>query len=141
MSQANVEMMGRIVDVFNSRDMDKILSVAHTKIEIHTLFAAVGGSTYYGRAGVRRWHEEMVQIFPDELRVEPEAYFDLGDGVLAYLLLYGRGGQSGVDVRAPIAQIHRFRDGLDIYWKSYVDRGEALRELGVSENDRERIGP
>ena len=37
----------------------------------------------------------------DELRVEPEAYFDLGEHTLTFEVLHARGRQSGVEVTMP----------------------------------------
>ena len=39
----------------------------------------------------------------------------------------------------PIAAVFRWRDGPLVYFKGYTDRGEALRDLGVSEDELEPI--
>jgi hypothetical protein len=41
----------------------------------------------------------------------------------------------------PFAQVAKWRDGLLIYWKAYVHREDALRDLGVSEDALEPIAP
>jgi len=87
------------------------------------------------------WHEELGQVFAGSVRVDPECYYDLGDTVLVFLALHGTGQQSGAEVIAPIAQAHRFEDGLDVWWKSWVDREEALEELGVSMAELNPIKP
>ena len=70
-----------------------------------------------------------------------EAYFDLGESTLTFLLLHGQGRQSGVEVTMPIAQEVRWRGGLCVYFKSHADRDDALRELDVSEEELEPIDP
>jgi hypothetical protein len=35
--------------------------------------------------------------------------------------------------------VARWRDSQCVYWKAYVDRGEALRELGVSEDELKAV--
>jgi hypothetical protein len=35
----------------------------------------------------------------------------------------------------------KWRDGLAVYFASYVDRDQALRDLGVSEDKLEPIAP
>jgi hypothetical protein len=37
--------------------------------------------------------------------------------------------------------VAKWRDGLAIYYKSYVNREDALRDLGVSEDELEPIAP
>jgi hypothetical protein len=41
----------------------------------------------------------------------------------------------------PNAQVFRWRDGLGVYWKGYVHREDALRDLGISEDELEPIAP
>jgi hypothetical protein len=77
----------------------------------------------------------------DEIRGEVEAFFDLGEDTLAFYVLYGRGTESGAEVAMPLAQVVRWRDGLVVYFKVYAHRGDALRELGISEDSLKRIGP
>src|SRR5215218_2712116 len=71
--------------------------------------------------------------------VEIDAYFDLGEHVLAFDALHGRGRQSGAEVTLPSAAVTRWRSGQCVYFKAYADREEALRDLGVSEDALESI--
>ena len=73
----------------------------------------------------------------DEFRVKPEAFFDLGEQTLLFYLVHGRGQQSGAEVAMPGAQVCRWRDGLMVYAKVYVHREDALRDLGMSEDELE----
>ena len=41
----------------------------------------------------------------------------------------------------PMAHVLRWRGGLIVYCKSYQHRADALRDLGVSEDELERIEP
>jgi ketosteroid isomerase-like protein len=77
----------------------------------------------------------------EEIRIEPEAYFDLGEHTLAFNILLGRGRHSGADVAMPYAQVVRWRDGLIIYFEAYVHREDALTDLGVVEDALVRIAP
>ena len=73
--------------------------------------------------------------------MEPEAYFALGEQTLLFYVLRGRGRQSGAEVTMQLAQVARWRDNLMVYSKVYTDKGEALRDLGVSEDALEPIAP
>jgi hypothetical protein len=76
-----------------------------------------------------------------QFRVESETYFDLGEDTLAFVVLNGRGRQSGAEVVMPYAQVMKWRVDRCFYFKAYAHREDALRELGVLEDTLERIAP
>ena len=88
-----------------------------------------------------RFFRDARDSWGDEIRIAPEAYFDLGESTLAFLVLHGQGRQSGAEVAMPVAQVVRWRDGLCVYFKSYADRQDALSDLGVTEDELEPIDP
>ena len=141
MSRENVELHRRFVEVFNRRDIDSLIAFCDPGIEFHSAFAAVGGAVYHGHDGVRRWHEDLGEVWGEELVVEVEAYFDLGEDVLAFYVLHGRGRRSGVEVAMPNALLATWREGLIVVFRVYAHREDALSHLGVSENDLEPIAP
>jgi hypothetical protein len=83
----------------------------------------------------------MEDAWGDEIRAEPEAYFDLGEHTLGFLVFHGHGRHSGAEVAMPIALVTRWRNSLLVYIKGYAHREDALRDLGVSEDELERIEP
>ena len=56
-------------------------------------------------------------------------------------MLHGRGRHSRAEVATPVASVTRWRDGLMIYLKNCTQRDDALRDLGVSEDEVEPIEP
>lgn len=114
------------VEAFNSRDMDGILRDCDPSVEFHEVLAAsVGGGDYGGHDGVRRWHRDLEEVWGDEIRVEVEAFFDLGERTLAFIVVHARGEQSGVEVALPLAHAWTWRDGLIVVGKQYADRDWA----------------
>lgn len=140
MSEQNVELHRRLVEAFNARDIEAWIALCDPSIEFHTMMG-VGNAVYYGHDGMRSWHRDLEEAWGDELRIEPEAYFDLGEQTLAFYVLRARGKQSGLGLALPIAALARWRDGLACYWMTYDNREDALRDLGVSEDALERISP
>jgi ketosteroid isomerase-like protein len=69
----------------------------------------------------------------DELRVEPERFIDLGERVLVLARQTGRGKQSGLPVELEVGDLFTLRDGKIVRWELYVNRGEALRAVGLEE--------
>ncbi len=118
-----------------------MVALCDPSIEVHSVFAAVSGAVYHGHDGVRRWLRDLEESWGGEYRVEPEAFFDLGERTLMFGVQHGRGGQSGVEVAMPATGAAAWRDGLCISHKAYVHREDALKELGVSTDSLEPIAP
>jgi ketosteroid isomerase-like protein len=140
MSECNIELHRRFIEAFNARDLGSLIACCDPSIEVHTLFAGVGGA-YHGHDVVRRWQRDLEESWGQEIRIAVEAYFDLGEHTVAFNVLHGRGQQSGVEVAMPYAQVLRWRDGLVVHFKAYARREDALRDLEVSVNELEPIAP
>ncbi len=141
MSQENVELHRRAVVAYNTHDLEAFTAYFDPSIEFHSAFAALVGGVYHGHDGVREYFRDLEDAWGDEIRVEVEAFYDLGEDTLAFYLLHGRGRQSGAEVAMPLAQVIRWRDSLVVYFKVYAHREDALRDLGVSEDELEPISP
>jgi ketosteroid isomerase-like protein len=140
-SEQNVELHRRVYWALNAPDLDALVALCDPSIEIHSVFAAVGGAVYHGHDGVRAWQRELQESWGGEFRVEPEAFFDLGEQTLVFAVLHGRGGQSGAGVAMPAGGVATWRDGLCVSHNAYADRDVALREAGVTEDALEPIDP
>jgi ketosteroid isomerase-like protein len=141
MSRENVELHRRSAEAFNAREVESYIALCDPQIELHSTVTVPGGAVYHGHDGVRTWHRDLEDGWGDELRIEPKAYFDLGDHTISFHVLHGRGRQSGADVAMPAAHVCRWRDGLMVYFKGYAREQDALRDLGVSEDALEPIDP
>jgi ketosteroid isomerase-like protein len=141
-SEQNVELHRQADEAFNRRDINAYLAYCDPQIEFHSVLGtAFGRPAYHGHEGVRAWHRDVEDVFGDELRIEPEAYFDLGENTISFHLVRGRGRQSGAEVAEPYAHVCRWREGLIVYFRGYAHREDALRDLGVSEGELEPIAP
>jgi hypothetical protein len=141
-SQQNVELHRRSAEAANSRDIEALIATADPSIELHSSMTTPGGAVYHGHDGLRKYIRDLQDVFGDELlRIEPEAYFYLGDHTLMTYAAYGRGQQSGVEVAGSAAQVAKWRDGLCVYLKVYLRMEDALKDLGVSEDALEPIAP
>jgi ketosteroid isomerase-like protein len=141
MSQANVKLHRRLVAQFNRHDIEAFIACLDSSVEYHSAITVPGGAVYHGHDGVRKYFGDFKDAWGDEFHVEPEAFFDLGEQTLVFYLVHGRGQQSGAEVAMPGAQVCRWRDGLMVYAKVYVHREDALRDLGMSEDELEQIDP
>ena len=139
MSEHNIDVLRLSVEAYNARDVEAMLAHFDPAVELHSAFAAVGGGVYRGREGVRNWHRDMQDAWGSEIRVEPERYFDCGEDLLMFWIVHGRGSHSGAEVAMPGALVTRWRDNRMTYWRSYARREDALRDLGVTEEDLKPI--
>ena len=141
MSERNVQLHRLLIEAYNGRDIEAFISYCDPQIEFHALFAAAGGALYRGHDGLRMWHRDLEDIWGDEIRLEPDAYFDLGEHTIASFGVHARGRLSGAEVEMTAAQLVRWREGLIVYLKVYALRQDALSALGVSEDALEPIEP
>jgi ketosteroid isomerase-like protein len=140
-SKRNVGLHRRVIEAFNAHDVEAFLAIVDPQAEFHSGMTIPGGAVYHGHDGIRKYLRDMEDAWSDETRLEPEAYFDLGEQSLAFYTGHGRGRESGLEIAAPWAQVVRWRDGLGVYFKAYPRREEALKELGISEEALEPIAP
>src|SRR5437870_7315219 len=112
MSEHNVELTRRYIEAFNARNIEAFIAYFDPSIELHSVFAAIGGAVYHGHDGLRSWHRDFEEAWGEEIRVQPEAYFDLGERTLVFQVMHGRGQHSGAEVAMPLASVFRWRDGL-----------------------------
>jgi ketosteroid isomerase-like protein len=141
MSECDVELLRCWFEAFNARDVEAAIALCDPSGVFISTFAVGGAVVYHGRDGMRKYFGDLAEVWGDEIRLEPEAYFDLGEHKLAFSVSRGRGQQSGVEVAMPVASVARWRAGRMVYLKGYARREEALRDLGVSEDELEPIAP
>ncbi len=135
MSQENIEIVRRVADAYNRRDVGAMLDELHPDIEWHPwLQLQLGGeaTVYRGHQGVREGVRDGEEAF-SEIQAEPSEVRDLGERVLAIGHLRARGRESGALTESAIAWIVEFKSGKVIRVREYLDPEEALEAAGLSE--------
>jgi ketosteroid isomerase-like protein len=133
MTQRNVEVVERLMDAVNRRDVDAFAEVTTSDFEWFPVFAArVEGGVYRGREGIATFLGELDEVW-EEFRPLPEEYRDLGDRVLGLGRLRTRGRGSGVPVDSPWGGLYDVRDGKVSRIRTFLDHGESLRAAGLTE--------
>jgi ketosteroid isomerase-like protein len=131
MSQENVELTHQSVDAFNRRDLGAYLELVDADVEF-----VAGGVTmegdYHGHAGIRRFWENILGVFPD-LAIEVVEIRDLGDLTLGAGRARGHGAGSDTPFNETLWGVTEWRDGRMVRWQGFTGRDEALEAVGLSE--------
>jgi ketosteroid isomerase-like protein len=126
MSKENVEIVRREYEDFN-RTGEVTESRYHQDFEFHD-FEGAPRQIWRGIDGWREWARAVTESFGD-LILEPEELLDLGDQVIAVVVMRGRGQSSGVDLHQampPFAVVWTLRDGKVLRGAAFRSKAEAL---------------
>jgi ketosteroid isomerase-like protein len=136
MSQENVEIIRRFAEVFETGDLERIVSeFLDPEIEWRTLADDPDAATHQGPEAYKRYVEQWWEGF-EGLHAEVEEYIDAGDDrIFTWFRWTGRGRVSGADAAWHQAIIYTMRDGKIALAEEYFDRDEALKAAGLSEQD------
>jgi ketosteroid isomerase-like protein len=133
MSQENVESLRRAYEAFSSGDLGRILVFAHADFEaVVPPELSAEPDTYRGHEGIRRYFQSFEDAM-DEIRFQPERFWDAGDSVVAVVRLTAKGRQTAISVEQRIAQVWTILDGKAIGLRTYPSVAEALAAVGLSE--------
>ena len=129
MSQENVELVHRVLDAFNRRDLDAALALMHVDVEFGSRIAAMEGG-FHGHDGIRRWWRTILDASPDR-RIEILEVRDLDDMTLTRARARGHGGVSQIPYEETIWSVVRWRGEKAVWWGVFPTKTEALEAAGI----------
>jgi ketosteroid isomerase-like protein len=132
MSQENVEMVLAAIDAFNRRDGESFDAMLADDAEIVPVRAALEGTIYRGSDAATQYCA-AVEASWENLRWEVEEIRDGECWVLALGRIQGRGRGSGAIIDARGAWLARFNGAKVAHFRTYPDRREALKAVGLEE--------
>jgi ketosteroid isomerase-like protein len=129
MSQQNVEIARRWVELFNSRDdVDEFVSLHDPEVELQT----PGGPRLHGHDQLRDWFEKKYENV--QPRLLPERFVAGADTVVGLGRTEVRWVESGeLASELESAGAYWFRGGKIIRWQPFSTHGEALEAAGLRE--------
>jgi ketosteroid isomerase-like protein len=132
MSERNIQVLRETLAAFNSGDLERILDFVHPQFEgvVPPEFSAEP-DTYRGHEGIRRYFRTFEEVM-EEVRFEPERFWQAGDAVAVTMRLTAKGRQTSIPVEQRLAQVWRLRDGRVVGVQSYVSVSEAVEIAGAS---------
>jgi ketosteroid isomerase-like protein len=130
MSQENVEIVRRVVDAFNRRDVSTLQSLAAPRFQLSA--GLIGTPRYHGTPGIARFIRDVDAAWT-VLRVTVDEVRDMGEVVLTKGRFIRRGRSTGAPVERPAFYLYRVDHGKVAELKTYLSEGEALEAAGPRE--------
>jgi ketosteroid isomerase-like protein len=127
----DLDLVRRAFVAFERRDAIALASCFHDDGVFDAVTARVAGAgePYVGREGMRRYVEDVARVW-EELRPEPRAFHEVGDGTIVVLgRIYAWGVGRVVD--APAGWVIRIRDGRIAHARVYETARGALEAGGL----------
>jgi ketosteroid isomerase-like protein len=133
MSRENVELVRRGLEIFNSGDIERILSFTGADFEIEVPPGlSAEPDTYRGPEGVRRYFRSFDEAM-DEVHFQADRFWDAAEAVVVDALVTARGKQTAIPVEQRAAQLWTIRGGRVIRIRAYASLSEALETVGLAE--------
>jgi ketosteroid isomerase-like protein len=131
-ADADVELIARMIREWNSGDVDALLDVFDSEVEVRpALSTFLASMVYRGHDGVRSWYAETNEPWA-ELQAEPERFIDAGECTVVVISLHARVPGGTVDVDAEIAHVVTIRDGRIVRLDGYDEPDAALAAVGLA---------
>jgi ketosteroid isomerase-like protein len=130
-SQASIAALRRVIEAFNSGDLERILASAHPDFEavVPPEFSAEP-DTYRGHEGLRRYFATFAEAMED-VRFEPGRMWDAGDLLVVEMRMTAKGKQTGIPVEQRFPQTWRIRDGRALAVHTCPSLARALELAGL----------
>ena len=132
MSRESVELVRRVIDAFNRRDVDALRALNHPDIEIDWS-ASLGPEPriYRGPEEAAEFFNNYLGIF-ERVHLVPERFIDSGDLVVVPNTAQLR-GRDGIQTVARSALVYEVRGGRILRLRLHQETSDALDAVGLSE--------
>lgn len=136
-----MEVVTASIDAFNRRDLPALLDLIDPGVEWIPLSAVLDGGAYRGHDGIHRFIADADDDI-EHMTVRLEEAFEIGENVVVYGAIAGRGRGSGMDLDLPLGWVLRVRNGRVDHLRAYPERNDALEAAKhAQEGARDPLGP
>lgn len=133
MSQENVELARRLYEAFAGGDLERVLALLDSAIEVRPdPETMMGEDSYRGHEGFLKYAQRWLESW-DEYRLIPEKFIDAGDNVVVIYRAVGRGKGSGIEVDMRLGHLWTIRDGKAVRLEIFSKPDEGLEAAGLRE--------
>ena len=128
----NVEVVRRVVDAYNRRDIQAMQAEAHPDVVLDwSASRGLDADVYRGYDETTRFFMTMFDVF-EQVRIEPDRFIESGDLVLVPNTTVVR-GRDGIETSARSCMLYELRGGQVVRACLYQETGEALEAAGLSD--------
>ena len=132
MYERDVEILREGLQAFSDGDIERILQFTHPEFEgVVPPELSAEPDTYRGHDGVRRYFATFTDAM-DDVRFEPERFWDAGDAVVVAMRMTAKGRLTSIPVEQRFAQICTVRDGRARSVRTFASLSEALEVAGLA---------
>ena len=133
MAQPNVELMRRGFEAMSRADLPELLALIDPDFEVEIpADVSAEPDVYRGHEGIQHYLRSF-EAEMEDIRFEPERFWEAGDQVVVDLRVTARGKSSGVPVELRTGQVWTIVDGRTTSAQIYPDVAAALESVGLRE--------
>ena len=132
MSQENVEIVRRAIEVFNRDGPEAATAFIDPEIEWHDMPEQPDAGVHHGIEGFLAAVEQFAGGFED-FQVLVDEIFAHGNQVITYQRTFGRGSGSGATFEQRGAGVWTLRNGSIVRVEWFGTQGEARKAVGLEE--------
>jgi ketosteroid isomerase-like protein len=137
MSQANVEVVKRMIALANRGDIEGIGRLFDPEVECFPASDQPDSTPFRGRDLFLEYMRDWLEVF-DRYFIQENEYLDLGEYVVLVGRVAARGRASGAQITGEDAWVYRFRNGKAVEYRECGSKAEALEAVGLSESASDR---
>jgi ketosteroid isomerase-like protein len=132
-SQENVDLSRRLLELFNERELDVFWSLIDEGVEWHSRADEPDADVYRGQESFRRYVDGWTETFPDVRLEFAGASVDLGDHVITPTHLVGTARATGIEVREPYSFLIKISEDKIVLGREFHNNAEALNAVSLAE--------
>lgn len=123
--------MQRMIEAFNSGDLERIVALAHPDFQaVVPPELSTEPDVYRGEDGLRRYFESFADAM-EEIRFQPERVWDAEEALVVEMRMTARGKQTGIPVEQRFAQKWVIREGRASAIHTFPSLAQALSAAGL----------
>ena len=131
MSDPDFEVIRRAWRASGQKDLAAFARALDPDIVTIPFGAAMEGKSYRGVDAVVGWLRDEIWANWEHFDTVPEEFKRVGERILVTGRWHARGKGSGVELDIPATWVVEVRDGKITYWRTYTDRHQAHRDIGL----------
>jgi ketosteroid isomerase-like protein len=133
MSRENLEVLRRLNDAFNRRDVDDAMRYLDPEVELHPgIQVPDEESSYLGRDGLREWFRSATEPW-DAIAVEHRELIDRPEDRVLAVERWTFRGRDGIELELELPDVYTFRGGLILRIDGFTDKAEARKAVGLGD--------